>query len=460
MPRWYLGFYCWAKNRQLQANRFAEQVQHHDLGNHIPVMRVEKGLKQGEFYLFLAIESQSIGAVPDAVQHVLPLFSSLGTPIQKPGSSLFESFTLDQIRNMVGVEHTVRDYAQLIPYVPRKIQVHSDPFAYRGQDPPATNIDIDDEAMLLRSQCYDRLLCWLSATGMGSWQTFQNACHTLGLDGRNDAPARVLRRLRLLGHIETTADRSRWSATPTVLVQSGDDRSCFLCGQRDSALLQMLRNITHIEELPQPRGEAPALIQVHASESDILITRIAQMRQAIHFTGNAALHLARIVPTLAEWKRTLESVPYFSPYQYQAKRFAGAGFIEADFDKRVSGLYQFWPLKQHTSTSDRPEYTFFYDAEYEQFLRGDWYGLRFLARHTSDEECSVVYEAASQRLAVPWDWRWPELYERVLVLASGNLPASRDEWLIYDAITPEILTELMPKLSLEYEETPELCMMS
>jgi hypothetical protein len=420
-------------------------------------MRFEKGRKRGEFYLFLAIESQSTGDVPVAVQYVLPHFSSLGTPIQKPESSFFESFTLDQIRTMVGAEHTVHDYARLIPYIPRKIQVQSDPFAHQAQTTPDTDDDVED--MLLRSQRYDRLLFWLSAAGSGSWQTFQNACHALGLEGRQDAPAHILRRLRLLGHMETTSDRSRWSATPTVLVQSGDERSYFLCGQRDHMMLQAFRDRWHIEEVPQPGGAAPARILIHAPDETDNITQFAQ-RRAITFAGGAALRLAQIIPALVEWKRTLEVLPHFSPYQYQPKRFSGTDFVEADFDQSVSGFYQFWPLKQHASASDRAEYTLFYDAEHERFLRGDWYGLRFLARQTSGTSCPVIYEEASGKLAIPIDWRWPELYERVLVLASGQLPTHHKEWLIYESITPALLAELIPKLNLEHEEITESCMMS
>src|SRR2546428_1873037 len=46
--------------------------------------------------------------------------------------------------------------------------------------------------------------------------------------------------------------------------------------------------------------------------------------------------------------------------------------------------------------------------------------------------CPVLYEPAMGRLAIPLDWRWPELYERVLVLASGQLPVHRNPWLIYE----------------------------
>jgi hypothetical protein len=425
-------------------------------------MRVEKGKRGRLFYLFLAIESAKAGEVPDTVRTTLLQLSALHNPVPGQGGIGFHSFTLEDIRPMVGSEHKleVYDYARLIPYISRKIQIQSDPFAHPDQVAP--NTDAHGEDVLLRSHRHDRLLFWLSSAGKGSWQAFQNACCALGLEGRQNAPAHILRRLRLLGHMETTSDRSRWSVTPAVLVQSGDERSYFLCGQRDHVMLQAFRDgigQEYIETIPQPNGVAPARISIHAPNEADIIVQFAQ-KHAIKFAGNAALRLAQILPALVEWKRTLDVLPHFSPYQYQPKRFSGTDFVDADFDQRISGLYQFWSLKQHASASNRPEYTLFYDAEHEQFLRGDWYGLRFLARQTRDTPCPIVYESASGKLAIPIDWRWPELYERALVLASGTLPTHHKEWLIYESIPPALLAALIPKLNLECEETTESCMMS
>lgn len=446
MPRWYLGFRCWAKNRQILANQFADQVQQHNLGKYIPVMRVEKGKKRGEFYLFLAIESDTTSKLPDAVQNILPHLSSLGTPLKKSDGFVFESFSLDQIRTMVGVEHTVRDYALLIPYSAQKTPELSDPFAFQEQG--VLSCEDDPEEIFLRSRRYERLLIWISATGSGSWQSFQNACYALGLKGRYDSPAQVLRRMRLLGHMETAADLSRWSVTPTMLVQSGAEESFFLCGQRDRVMLQTLHNYAPLAEVMQPYGEAPAFTRF--CECNRKLPEVLQQHHALRFVGNAALRLAQAIPSVAAWKRMLEKLSFFSPYQYRVKRFNRVGFEEADFNDKISGLYEFWPLKEHFSASDRPAYTLFYDVDSASFLRGDWYGLRFLAMQSNDMPCTVAYEASSQTLAVPQEVRWPELYERILTLASGMLPSHKDGWLLYRSITSEILAELTPKLNLEY----------
>jgi hypothetical protein len=65
---------------------------------------------------------------------------------------------------------------------------------------------------------------------------------------------------------------------------------------------------------------------------------------------------------------------------------------------------------------------------------------------------TLHYDEDSGQLAIPWGWRWPELYERLLVLASGRLPRLRGPWLVYDAITPQVLDVLTTKLDLDIGE--------
>lgn len=64
----------------------------------------------------------------------------------------------------------------------------------------------------------------------------------------------------------------------------------------------------------------------------------------------------------------------------------------------------------------------------------------------------VQYNSTLGQLAVPLDWRWPEIYERALVLGSGRLPTYRAGWLVYEAINLEMLEEFSRKLNLDIQE--------
>jgi hypothetical protein len=98
--------------------------------------------------------------------------------------------------------------------------------------------------------------------------------------------------------------------------------------------------------------------------------------------------------------------------------------------------------------------TVFYDQPNNWWLQGDWYGLRFLALyHNQDISCIVHYKKTTEKLAILSDQRWPEIYERALVLASGQLPTyQRTEqswWLVYERISLKLATQLIDKLGVK-----------
>ena len=66
----------------------------------------------------------------------------------------------------------------------------------------------------------------------------------------------------------------------------------------------------------------------------------------------------------------------------------------------------------------------------------------------------VVYDYSTNDLLIPVDERWPLLYERALVLASGNLPARADNprWLKYSGISSELVQLLTKKLNVSIRE--------
>lgn len=58
----------------------------------------------------------------------------------------------------------------------------------------------------------------------------------------------------------------------------------------------------------------------------------------------------------------------------------------------------------------------------------------------------------TERLAIPIYQRWPEIYERALVLASGQLPTYQGSWLLYDKVEREVVRQLTKKLNVKWEE--------
>ena len=82
-----------------------------------------------------------------------------------------------------------------------------------------------------------------------------------------------------------------------------------------------------------------------------------------------------------------------------------------------------------------------------KWLSGDWYGLRYLSRVYVEEKCQTFYDANTMCLAIPVNYRWPDFYERALVLASGKLPSLRKNWLYFEDISFSLAQELSLKLT-------------
>lgn len=444
MPRWYKGFRCGGIKPQVLVDQLAMWVQRYDLGHIVPVVRVEKRAGRGGYYLFLAIESPTIGDLPEVVQSSLLQFHLLGHPLDQP-------FTFDEIRQMVGAEHSVHDYVRLIPYVRPYTPPLSDPFEEAGAETIEKAVASDE--IEVRTQRHDRLLNWLSAAGQGSWQLFQNTWQSLG---GTESPQQVLRRLRLLGHMEASTDRKRWTMAPSVVfpITNGERTGQWvLCGKRSSRLLQSFRQYVEVEIAPQAHGEGPAIVYLHAKSSEHLATILQTVDQSVLQVKQAGLTLAQVLPSLPGWKQSLEVLQGIRPHAYMLKCFNGNGFIEVSFSGK-SGLYELWPLEGSSTkrAAIHPEYVLYYDAAMERWLRADWYGLRFLARYDAGQSCPVQYSSALSQLAVPFNWRWPEIYERALVLASGRLPERRKGWLVYNNVGIELFEELQHKLRLSNEE--------
>lgn len=460
MTRWYKGFRCARIQPDSLVKQIKEQLQRRKLTNNVPVIRAEKQKhrkrQRGEYYLFLAIESEYLGQIPDSVQSALQGIPALKRPLDA-------ILTFEQIKDMVKAEYNLETYdnIRVIPYRTPPPQPSSDPFAQEEELPTA----MQEGDVLLRTQRYNRLLLWLSAFGKeGSWRTFQNVCQQLGLVHKKSTPAIILRHLRLCGHIETSPDRKQWTIAPSSLVKreqsdnSNNDDEYVLCGARDIRMVQQLGAISRVSEHPQPYGYAPAVITVQTDDLDRVKSHFSDSNHPLHVVGSIAYRLAERLPSLDGWMDTLQlfKLTDLSPYQFFVQRFTGKHFEDEPFDDKKSGLYELWhdepPAQTHAFSSVYPDYTLFYDAEKQRWLRGDWYGMRFLALQLFQDHCPVRYNPSDAQLAIPQDWHLPELYERALVLASGQLPRYKDDWLIYESISQRIFDALAPKLHLTIQE--------
>jgi len=287
---------------------------------------------------------------------------------------------------------------------------------------------------------------------------FVHTCKVLQLAEDAGQARLIFRQLLFLGHIECAKDGSAWSVSPAVLVLHPTQPGIgFLCGQRTPKMLTRLRGVAPLTETPQPVGRGPTRIEV-ACESLTEGNIELAPGFAIHVTGAVATQLAELLPNLDGWKETLTLIEKPNTNTCIVERWDGRQYVPpSDFYQRgdhysgASGLYRL----TREATSYRM--VLYFDCERQRWLKGDWYGLRFLTYKDAGLGQEPVYHSVSNELRILAAERWPLLYERALALASGLLPqrvtdTAGAEWLIYCDV-PAVLTQaLANKLAVPVKE--------
>ncbi|MBU6185833.1 MAG: hypothetical protein KGQ16_05275 [Cyanobacteria bacterium REEB444] len=436
--RWYMGFK--QKTNKLKPEHLIEviskSVQSGNLVQYLPLLRIEKNPK-GEYYFFVAIESINIGNIPSEVDSFIKDLKEkcFNFPVDKRRNQ----FTIDQIKPMVGVAHDVQDYTNPIPYRSQPKTIRESPLILV---PNSETQSLSDEQIRQFSTKHEHLLYWLSALGSGTWESFKKTCEILGLA----EPKRILRRLKLLNHLSTSGNGSKWQVNPPSLIHTGTnsetgDRTFLLYGQRSHKFLQKLKTLGSLKVNQQPRGEALQRIELilpSQIRDEILIQRMQTYGYSINFT-----HPPSIL-SLNDWQNSLTRIEGLT-FDFDLKRFDGTNFIDCTFQEET-GFYQFWTR----DSSPQLRYSFFYDQKTGSWLQGDWYGLRFLAILSIGQNVEVHYNPEAKKLEVPITQRFPELYESYLVMALGLLPTYDSHLLIYERISLQLATELTIKLNITF----------
>lgn len=417
-------------NFEQKLQQIATFVTNQRLAPELTAIYVEKK-PRGQFYIFLAVASE--GPTNKS--------SNLNTLIGLLGHEYGAIYEYDEIKRMVGGKIETKNFARRLSYRYRFEISSSDPFdlasGKRSSVSPAENDQTEN---------FNKLLYWLSATGKGTWTSFQATCKALNLA----EPGRILRRLRLLGHIEVGDNGQHWQICPPCLVQSGP-LIYYLAGQRNGVLLAQLKQMAGVtlSKAAQPNGTGPEIIRL-TFLSNKLVPQTCQTL-GLRDAGMASYHHATALSDLVGLKILYPTVSIGDPVIYRWERW-GAGQFEVVNFQNETGFYR---LTHRLATeNDRSAATFYYDSEDKSLRRGDWYGLRYLAQAASGEATQVIYNPSDSCLAVPKEQRWPDLYERALVLSSGSLPQQHKDWLYYPTVSLEVAQLLTTKLNatLNYKE--------
>ncbi len=435
MERRYVAVITVGKPTQI-FDRIRQAVQSENLTRTIPAVKFERK-PRGQFYVFLAVEDSETIQIPDDVRIVLQHAGLRGKPLWpiEPAA----------IKSMTGSSELETYSLNALTYISLWFNDAGDPF-----DLSATSSDEENIGDPSLGERYDRLLYWLSANAEGTWQTFARVCNVLQLADEIKGGIRsIFRRLILLGYIESSGDGQKWSICPTALVQcAADPDVCFLTGQQTPKLIKQLKAHWEVKSIPQPGNQGPACVKVHGVFPDAYIDDFP-----LKHTGVASVQLARLLPNLEGWKDALTPIGRISTANYNVEIWNGSQFTSCDtFYERdgryfgESGMYRLTRDK----TGDAYQMVLYFDQPNQRWLRGDWYGLRFLAYDDAKLDFEVRYHSTANDIWIPVDERWPMLYERALVLASGILPYRPEnfKWLRYSGVSNELVQLLTEKLKI------------
>ena len=438
MDRRYVGVQAIGKPIDI-FDRIRLIIQRQGMTRTIPAVKFEKKPDK-LFFVFLAVEGPDKLQLPDNVRTVL----------QYAGFKQPYFFPLEptEIESMTGSAELETYSLKTIPYVSSWSNDVSDPFDLSDVLPNAKN---KGEAAI--GERYDHLLHWLSTNGEGTWQTFAKVCNVLRLAVDVKETKSIFRRLRLLGYIESSENGRKWSICPTALVQcAADPNVCFLTGQQTPKLITELGEQYSVKNLPQSGYQGPSCVKVHSRLSG----EISIDGFHLTCTGPTAVQLAQLLPDLEGWKNVLPAIK-IALFRYNIERWNDIQFMQCNAFRESGGRYigksGMYRLTRKEETNPY-QLVLYFDEPNQRWLRGDWYGLRFLADNAGRQDFEVGYDTGTNAILIRNGERWPLLYERALVLASGMLPARSEdrEWLIYSGVSGQLVQFLTEKLNVSIKE--------
>ena len=446
MIRWFIGLRV-NERPYLLPEKLRNAVRNHGLEHFVVGMRYERThpTRRREHYIFLHVESEEVGQIRYSRPNLEAMLSSL---------NMYDEqiyLTAEEIENAQWISNTLE--LQSFRQLRRRRRCRlafSDPLGYEEY---TSHMQADRHSN--QTESYNHLLLWLSAYGQGTWQQFKTTCNTLDLNPTYEYSRQILRRLRLLGHIEVNKDGQRWFIAPPLLAATdsvdGQYRT-FLVGQRSPALLHALRNAAQVEiqvEI-QPDGDAPEVIRATFDSQDQAAYFARDFSQHHHPLLQAELaghRIACALPNLAGWEGRLSSPPVvLGNYMFEL-------WEDGDFNvlplPSQTGMYRLTPM---TDRYGSPQLTLFYDADRDLWRRADWYGLRYLTLRRTGEHIEFVYDHNLRTLRVDRNQRLPHMYERALVLASGRLPVFHNNQVIFGDVPAELGRTVANKLEAEFVE--------
>lgn len=396
--RWYRVYRTYGR-APVAVENVARFVQRHRLSDSVLSLRVERQASK-EFMLALTLESEQWGELPEELEELLSACPALIQPL--PGV-----YQLAEIQGFLTGELQVRALGQCLEYRQLKREAFEDPFEAEARV-LGRDAEFPDGAA-------ERLLWFLSAAGRGTWASLRAACAALGVTDAGLA-GRLARHLRLLGHLELL-DKGRWVVPPPAVarVQVDGQDVRFLVGARDPSMAP--------HGVREPQAGGPDRVRLPSA---------APLEELVQ----PGEQLAEALPDVRAFRSALTALGSVNPHLQPLRFFDGQRFVSTPFSGQT-GLFEL------TLPDGRTQHILHLDGGW---FEGEFCTLRFLALQAAGLLDPWRYDAEGEQLAVRFEGRLPEVYERALVLCSGQLPENRGGWLVYWNVPFKLAALLSGKL--------------
>ncbi len=285
----------------------------------------------------------------------------------------------------------------------------------------------------------DQILDALVVCGSGSWNAFRRLIDYS--DSERFKPHEALRNLRSLGYVDVEVEpRSSfpkgWSLSPPAIVVMPSRTSAFLTGRRDPDLLERLQTAAemHVATVTRSKRDGrPERWQIDAEHGGVL-AGIGESA-GIDVVFDAPRRILERMPTI---RSILTAQPVLHlPSDSILKRFNRKqnSWTTATERPLLAGGYQ---IEDH-----RTSHAVYTEGIFRQCgsLTAKYAGTAAVGEHI------MAYDSETRRLTCLFGARPPGLFERALVLCSGELPEHPgDNTMVYRDVPPQVASWMAAKL--------------
>jgi hypothetical protein len=419
--------------RAALANRLKNVIRAMGLTFELPVMKIET--KPGhEFYVGIAVNDDRCGD-NNPPEYLIDVFNRINQPLNAQDLGTWPT-SAGEVDGWLGGafewDHMTKPLifeSEGLPILPANL--------------------IETEEVESKEDCegYDRLIWWCSCKGTGSVSQISEISNALGLNDLEGSVWGVLKKLALLGHLDVFQSEDRewsWRIAPTTIVGQPPNESFYIAGAMSGRIKQRLAEMAGATFDSSNGGPTKILLPTN---------EISHIANAMGFTPRQVVaplsNWAHLLPSVDEWQESLNEDPAIvaEPHQYSFSRYSNGTFLPVNNNELPAAFYRV----QRNGNRFLPKHVL--HLRDGRWLNGDYASLRFLSLGLTGQIPQAQLHVDG-RLAMSCFHRWPNLYERALVLASGQLPATLRTGdgtllLTYSGLARELVDILAGKLRVD-----------